>query len=172
MLSDSLRRRHVALFTLAGVAIVAVLALIVFRPHSAAATLPPPFQAAQPALSDVYGIEMAAQASSTAGVVVTRQQAIDNALRHMSRPLNAAADAALVTFTDTHYTNPSSTGSARVPVLANHVAWLVLIPDVEVPIERPYKPGAPAAPNSYSATLAVFIDAHTGGFLEAVTVTS
>jgi hypothetical protein len=168
MPSNALRR--IALFAIGAVAIGAILALIVFRLHSAAATLPPPFQAAQPVLSNVYGIEMAAETSSTAGAAVSRQDAIDNALRHMSRPLNAAADAALVTFTDTHYTNVSQIGNGRVPVLANRLAWLVLIPNFDVPIERPYRPGAPAAPTSYTATIGVFIDARTGEFLEAASI--
>gem|GEM_PF-2595950 len=160
------------LLALAAGAVGVSLAIMAFRSHTAQATLPPPFQAAQGALSSTYGIEIAA-AASTRDVTVTQQQALKSALAQMSRPLNALAEATLVTVTDTHYVNHAQPGGAPgAPVLANRLAWLVLIPNSSVPIVRPYKPGAPAGPGSYTATLAVFIDAHTGEFLEAVSLSS
>jgi hypothetical protein len=147
------------------------LAVMAFRSHTAHATLPPPFQNAQSALISAYGIETAA-AASTLDVRVTQQQAEKNALTRMSRPLSEPTEAALVTVTDTHYVSHARPGGPGVPVLANHIAWLVLIPNFSVPIVRPYKPGAPVGPQSYTATLAVFIDAHTGEFLEAASLYS
>jgi hypothetical protein len=147
------------------------LAVTGLRSQTAQATLPPPFQAAQGALSSTYGIETAA-AASTRDVTVTQQQAVRNALTKTSRPLNAPAEATLVTITDTHYVNHARPGGPGVPVLENRPAWLVLISNFSVPIVRPYKPGAPAGQAPYTATLAVFIDAHTGELLEAVTLSS
>jgi hypothetical protein len=166
-----LSRRRVVLLVIAAAAVWVSLAVTAFRSHTAHATLPPPFQAAQGALSSTYGIETAA-AASTRDVTVTQQQAVQNALTKMSRPLNATAEATLVTVTDTHYVNHLHPGAPGVPVLANRPAWLVLISNFSVPIVRPYKPGAPAGPASYTATLAVFIDAHTGEFLEAASLSS
>ena len=171
MSSHLLSRRRVALLLLAAGAVGVSLAVMAFRSHTAQATLPPPFQAAQGALSSAYGIETAA-AAQTRDVTVTQQQAVRNALTKMSRPLNAAAEATLVTVTDTHYVNHAQPGAPGVPVLANRPAWLVLIPNFSVPIVRPYRPGDPAGPASYTATLAVFIDARTGDFLEAASLTS
>lgn len=168
MPSHLLTPRRVVLFVLAIGAVGVSFAIMAFRSHTAQATLPPPFQAAQGDLSSTYGIETAA---STQDVRVTQQQAVKNALTRMSRPLNAPAEATLVTVTDTHYVNHAQPGPG-VPVLANRPAWLVLIPNFSVPIVRPYKPGAPAGPGSYTATLAVFIDAHTGEVLEAASLSS
>jgi hypothetical protein len=171
MLSHLLSRRRAVLLVLAAGAVGVSLAVMAFRSHTAHATLPPPFQAAQGVLSSTYGIETAA-AASTRDVTVTQQQAVKNALTKMSRPLNAPAEATLVTVTDTHYVNHPRPGAPGVPVLENRPAWLVLISNFSIPIVRPYKPGAPAGPGSYTATLAVFIDAHTGEFLEAVSLSS
>jgi hypothetical protein len=171
MPSHLLSRRRVVLAVLAAGAVGVSLAIMAFRSHTAEATLPPPFQAAQGALSSTYGIETAA-AASTRDVTVTQQQAVKNALTKVSRPLNAPAEATLVTVTDTHYVKHAQPGGPGVPVLANRPAWLVLIPNFSVPIVRPYKPAAPAGPGSYTATLAVFIDAHTGEFLEAASLSS
>ena len=171
MPSHLLSRRRVVLLVIAAGAVGVSLAVMAFRSHTARATLPPPFQAAQGALSSTYGIETAA-AASTRGVTVTQQQAVKNALTQMSRALTTPADATLVTVTDTHYVNHAQPGGPGVPVLANRPAWLVLIPNFSVPIVRPYRPDAPAGPASYTATLAVFVDAHTGEFLEAASLSS
>jgi hypothetical protein len=162
-------RRRVVLLVLGAGAVGVSLAVMALGSHTAHATLPPPFQAAQTALSSTYGIETAA-AASTQDVRVMQQQAVKNALARMSRPLNEAAKATLVTVTDTRYVNHAQPDAPGVPVLANRMAWLVLIPNVSVPIVRPYRPWAPAGPGSYTATLAVFIDANTGEFLEAASL--
>ena len=171
MPSHLLSRRRVVLLVFAVGAVGVSLGAMASRSHPAQATLPSPFQAAQGALSSTYGIETAA-AASTRDVTVTQQQAVKNALTKMSRPLNAPAEATLVTVTDTHYVSHAHPGAPGVPVLSNRPAWLVLITNFNVPIVRPYKPGAPAGPGSYTATLAVFIDAHTGEFLEAASLSS
>jgi hypothetical protein len=71
----------------------------------------------------------------------------------------------LVRFTDPTF-GPVATDQGPVaPLYVDRLAWLVVIHDAAQPILGPRSGGQP---RTYRATLAVFVDANTGDYLEAV----
>ena len=72
----------------------------------------------------------------------------------------------LVKATDTAYGKERPDGTVDL-IVSNRAVWLVLVPDQNVPIH-----GRQGPPFTYSATLAVLIDANSGDFLKAAALAS
>ena len=126
---------------------------------SPANALPAPFQPAQTALSDQYNIDVSPLPDSTQ-TPVSEQEAQQIALGpHQS--MVPGVTATLVDATDAGG-DDLDTGGTRTPLISNRTAWLVLIPGQHVPIIYPY---GKTGPWSYSATVAVLIDASDGTIL-------
>jgi hypothetical protein len=78
-----------------------------------------------------------------------------------------------VLFTDADYgEDPERDGSVASPAYSGHPAWMVVFEGASVPVFGPLilVPGEPDPPKSYLATVVVFVDAKTGGLIEAVTL--
>jgi hypothetical protein len=78
-----------------------------------------------------------------------------------------------VLFTDADYgEDPERDGSVASPAYSGHSAWMVVFEGASVPAFGPLieVPGEPDPPKSYLATVVVFVDAETGGLIEAVTL--
>lgn len=159
-------RRHLRTFAgLATAGVISAIALVVFG-SAAARALPAPFNAVQSELSSRFRIEVTALSAETA-TSVTESDAESDALSEFGvASTQRGVVATLVSATDSSFAQTQSDGRS-VPVLSNRPVWLVLIPDVQVPITCP--PGRQCA-SSYTATQAVLIDAHTGAFLEAAAI--
>ena len=71
-----------------------------------------------------------------------------------------------VRYTDPYYGKTISTGGVR-PFNVNKAAWLVLIPNT---INFISGPPSRKGPNTYRATLAVFVAATTGRVIQAITI--
>jgi hypothetical protein len=106
---------------------------------------------------------------SSTPVAISEQQAEDTALNHFGQgtaPIGVTAS--LVRATDTEYANAAADGT-RTPLIPNRTAWLVLIPDRQVPI---FAPAGKSDESTYTATMAVLIDANSGDYLEAAALNS
>lgn len=151
---------------LVGVAIAVGIAMAVSRSQSAGAASTP-FGAVQSYLAENDYIQAAA--GPAAGTVSTSaQQAEDTALARFGTPGMSGVTSTLVSATNTAYCKPQADGTCT-PVISNEPVWIVLVPNQQVPI---YGSASPAQSGSYTATIAVLVDALTGRYLEAAAIPS
>ena len=122
----------------------------------------------QQALQAQYGITVA-NASPTASDTASSQAVAAATASFAELGGDATSTVAVrIRFTDPHYGAVTEGKNNTVsPYNVEKDAWLVLIPNTTNFIFAP--PGSPA-PSSYTATLAVFVDATTGNVIEAQTV--
>jgi hypothetical protein len=128
--------------------------------------LPQPFDAAQTALASQYRIQVS---PLSAAVAIGEQQAEDTAVGQLDAVLPPGITATLVDATDSGGDATVASDGTRTPLISNRAAWLVLIPNQQVPIM--YPPGK-SGPSSYTATAALLIDASSGDFLLGAALTN
>lgn len=156
---------------------VAVAVLVVGPSGTGAAvgTSKQAFAADEEALAREYQISAATVASDVATSLEATGDVIPSskASAVASSTVGFTADSspltpALVRFTDANYGEDSDRDGEDVsPYFKDTLAWLVAFHGVDVPILYPIgKEGPP----SYEATVFVFVDARTGGLIEAVTI--
>ena len=110
------------------------------------------------ALATDYNID-AEPLASPVEIAVTRRQAEKVAIQRSDGSAATNIDSMLVGATATAYGKERADGTLDL-IISNRALWLVLVPDQQVPVRGP---GGP--PFTYSATLAVLIDANSGAFL-------
>jgi hypothetical protein len=126
------------------------------------------FEAAQSSLASDHNIDVQPLPASLA-VAVSQQQAEDVALRQFGVAAGTSVNAMLVSATANAYAEVMPNGT-RTLLVSNRAVWLVLIPNQQVPIHYPR--GRTGPPFSYTATLAVFIDANSGDYVMAPALAS
>lgn len=121
-----------------------------------------------PELSSAYGIEVSDLSDvATAALPISQSVAVETALKHSSSPSPVGVTSFPVTATANQYADSQPDGSLK-PRIANRAVWIVLIPAQQIPIRY----GSDKTESSYTATLAVLIDATTGDFLMSATVSA
>jgi hypothetical protein len=115
------------------------------------------FDAAQSKLATGYNIHVRPLAASVA-VAVSQQQAEAAALNRVGEVSTPGVTSFAVSARKGKHPKVSTSGHA--PLIPSGSVWLVLVPDQQVAIR-----GRPGPPFSYTATLAVLIDANSGDYL-------
>jgi hypothetical protein len=137
------------LLTITGLAVVGCAG------SSSHSSRPLTFKSAQAKLSRGFHLVVRRLPNST-NVEVTKKRAEAVAL---GKAKATGVTATLVRATDT--ARAKVVAGTRKLLISDRTAWLVLIPDQQVPLLGPNTSG------SYKATMAVLVDAQTGRFLEA-----
>ena len=113
-------------------------------------------------LSSGHGIEIRVLPTGTK-LGVRQSAAVTTALEHFGLSPSADVSAFAVAATATNYGDVQPDGTLKLRI-SDRPVWLVLIPNMEIPQSGPR--GRPNPP-SYTATLAVLVDATTGDYLMA-----
>lgn len=154
-----------------GIALAALGIVLVVHPTDSGGTSPSGssevLAAAASELKSEYAIT--AEPVSSALVTVPPVDAVKIAQSTVGFTSDSPAGApVLVEFTDENYgEDPDGDGKGLEPYFVKHPAWLVTFENVSVPI---LGPAGYTGPCTYEATVLVFIDATTGGLIEAVTL--
>jgi membrane associated rhomboid family serine protease len=167
-----LRKRRLVIY-LASAAVAGLVGIVFSAFYSPSASArQAPFVAAKTGLASEYHIRVNALPGSTpVGVAAGRAETV--ALKHTpGSPAGSIPAGVTATLVDATYAGGYARVAAngtRTPLVLNRPAWLVLIPNQQVPI---FYPNGKSGPPSYTATMAALVDANSGHFILAATVAS